>query len=166
MENKSAQKSRFNFIDVIIILLVAAVVAAAIYVITRGTSAPSGTKSNVTYTLVIKGVNESHLSLISEGDVINNSSTGNAIGKVTEVTSKHSVYIGDKIVIDGSGHETVSVSEYDNLYDVYVTLQTEASVDDRGIAYVDGNKILVGAGYYIRKDALAKTAYCTAFAIG
>lgn len=165
MENKSAQKSSFNFVDVIIILLAASVAAAAIYVITRGTPAPSGTKANVTYTLVIKGVNEDHLNVISEGDVINNSSTGNALGTVTDVTPKHSVYIGDKVITDGHGNKTVSSSEYDNLYDVYVTMQTEASVDERGIAYVDGSKILVGAGFYVRKGALAKTAFCTSFSI-
>ena len=166
MENKNARKSRFNFIDVIIIVMVLAVIAALIYFFVVKKNAPvSETEKTVVYTLKIPGVNSDCLSMIKENDVVTDSSTGNELGTVKEIQVKNSLYVGDTVVDDGKGAKTVAHSEYDNLFDVYVTLYVTASIDSRGIAYVGSNRILVGSPFYVRDGSFAKKAFCTGFSI-
>ncbi|MBQ9511323.1 MAG: DUF4330 domain-containing protein [Clostridia bacterium] len=166
MESKNVQKSRFNFVDVIVIVLALAMTAAIVYffVSRRTTTAPSGDKT-VVYTLKLPGVNADYLAMIKENDTITDSSTGNVLGTVREVQAKHTLYVGDTVADDGKGGKTAAYSEYDNLFDVYITIYVTASVDDRGIAYIGSNRILVGSPFYIRHGAFAKKAYCTAFSI-
>ena len=64
------------------------------------------------------------------------------------------------------GNRYINISEYDNLYDVYVTINVIADVDCRGIAYAGKNKILVGSRIYFRCGTFAGTSFCTEFNIG
>ena len=166
MENKIAKKSKFNFIDAIIIVLALAMIAALIYFFTVGNvSKTSGSDKTVIYTLKIPGVNADYLSLLKENDVITDSSSGNKLGTVKEVRYKNALFVGDTVADDGKGGKVVSHSEYDNLYDVYVTLYVTATLDSRGIAYVGTSKILVGSPFYVRDGSFAKKAFCTDFSI-
>ena len=166
MDNKNVQKSRFNFIDVIIIVLILAITAALVYLFVYKKSASSSVgEKTVVYTLKISGVNADYLSMIKENDVLLDSSTGTELGTVSKVVSKPTLYIGDTVIDDGNGGKTVAHSEYDNLFDLYVTLSVTASVDERGIAYIGSNRILVGSPFYVRRDAFAKKAFCTDFSI-
>lgn len=165
MEKSESGKSRFNFIDVLIILTVLAIVAVIIYMTTQSGTIASKNEKTVVYTLKLSGVNSDYLGLISEGDEVFNSSTGNSIGKITAVRRENTKLIGKTIVTDSTGAKSISVSQYDNLYDVYVTLYVTASVDDRGIAYVDGCRILVGSRFYFRDATFAGTSFCTDFSI-
>lgn len=165
MENKESGKSRFNFIDALIILTVLAIIGVIVYMTALGGGKISGTEKTVVYTLKISGVNSDYLPLISEGDKATDSSTGKEIGTIQSVRSVPTQYVGDTVITDSSGNKTVSVSEYDNLYDVYVTLYVTAEIDEKGIAHAGSSKILVGSRFYFRDATFASTAFCTEFSI-
>lgn len=61
------QKTRFNFIDVLIILIILAVVGAAVYLIVTGNMESRRAESaNIEFTVRISAVDEKYLSLIRE----------------------------------------------------------------------------------------------------
>lgn len=165
MENKENGKVRFNFIDAIIILAIIAVIGAIVYMTVLGGGESAGTEKPVAFTLKITGINEKYIETLTEGDTLYNSSTGDEIGKIKSFRTENTKFIGDSVVTDGSGNKSVSVSEYDNLFDVYITVIATASVDERGIAYIGASKLLVGSRFYIRDNAFAATAFCTEFSI-
>ena len=59
------QKTRFNFIDVLIILIILAVVGAAVYLIVTGNmEARRSESANIEFTVRLSAVDEEYLSLI------------------------------------------------------------------------------------------------------
>ncbi len=165
MENKDQAKGRFNFIDVLIILMVLALIAVVVYMTVSDKESADHSEKTITYTVKLSGVNEDYLPLITAGSEVTDSSTGKPVGTISSVRSEKTKYIGSKAVADIQGNYSVTYSEYDNLYDVYVTLYATGSVDSRGIAYVGGNRILVGSKLYFRCGTFAGTSFCTAFGI-
>lgn len=165
MENRDQVKGRFNFIDVLIILMVLALIAVVVYMTVSDKDSAEKSERAITYTVKLSGINEDYLPLITAGSKVTDSSTGKLIGTISDVRSEKTKYIGSKAVADSQGKYSVAYSEYDNLYDVYVTLYVNGSVDSRGIAYAGGNKILVGSKLYFRCGTFAGTSFCTAFGI-
>lgn len=165
MENKDQVKGRFNFIDVLIILMVLALIAVVVYMTVSDKESAEKSEKTITYIVKLSGINKDYLSLITTGSEVTDSSTGKPIGTISDVRSEKTKYVGSKVVVDSLGKYSVTYSEYDNLYDVYVTLYVTGSVDSRGIAYAADNKILVGSRIYFRCGTFAGTSFCTAFNI-
>ena len=114
---------------------------------------------------ILRSELKDYLPLIKKGETVTDSSTGALIGTITDVTSEKSKHVGSKITADTLGNRYISYSEYDNLYDVFVTMTVKADVDSRGIAYVNKNKVLVGSKIYFRCGTFAAASFCTAFSI-
>lgn len=163
MENKTSAKPRFNLIDALIILLVIVVAAGIVYATGLGDKLAERNDAQVTYVLRISDVKEEYLSLLGVGHTVFNSSTGNELGKISDIVKKKSVYTSSSAV-SADGKSAVTY-ELDDMYDVYITVTGKADVDDRGIAVTDGQKILIGAKFYVRDGAFAATAFCTDFSV-
>ena len=165
--SKTKTKSRFNFVDVIIILAIIAVIAAIVWIVLVQSGTVKTEKTvRVEYTVRFTLVREEFSSYVKTGDSVTNSSTGNEIGSVIAVrTPEKSKYRDIRSIVDTADGKTVQVSEYPDLYDVYVTVSSEAEISDDGIATVDGSKILIGAPMYFRDGLFAKEGYVTAFEI-
>ena len=165
--SKTKTKSRFNFVDVIIILAIIAVIAAIVWIVlVRSGTVKTEKTVRVEYTVRFTLVREEFSSYVKTGDSVTNSSTGNEIGSVIAVRRpEKSKYYDVRSTVGTGDDATVKVSEYPNLYDVYVTIASDATLSDNGIATVDGNKILIGAPMYFRDGLFAKEGYVTAFEI-
>ncbi len=166
--NKNSSESRkthFNLIDVIIIIAVLAVIAAIVWIILLQSGSVGQTDDvKITYTLKFSLVREEFASRVKIGDSAVNSSTGNEIGTVTAVSVEKSKYVNtDAVVTDENGEYTVEVSEYPDMYDVYVTVSTTATLGKNGIAYVDGYRILIGSQIYFRDASFASRGFITDF---
>lgn len=162
---KSESRSRFNFIDVIIILTLLVIIAAIIYMTVIKNDTTKENVHSVVYTVKLTRVDEACLPFITKGAVVVDISSETEIGTVAYVNSSNSVYYSNTVMTDTTGIKTIVSSEYDNLYDVYVTLSSQASVDERGIAYIGKNRVLVGAPFNFRIDGFASKAFCTEFKI-
>jgi len=165
--SKTKTKSRFNFVDVIIILAIIAVVAAIVWIVlVQSGTVKTGKTARVEYTVRFTLVREEYSTYVKTGDTVTNSGTGNEIGSVIAVRHPEKSKYRDIRSITGTGDaKTVQVSEYPDLYDVYVTVSSEATISGDGIATVDGNKILIGAPIYFRDGLFAREGYVIAFEI-
>ncbi|MBR6049614.1 MAG: DUF4330 family protein [Clostridia bacterium] len=165
--SKTKANHRFNFVDVIIILAIIAVVAAIVWIVlAQSGTIKTGKTARVEYTVRFTLVREELASYVKTGDTVLNSGTGNEIGKVIAVRHPEKSKYRDNRTIVGSGEErTLQVSDYPDLYDVYVTVSSEAAISDSGVATVDGNKILIGAPIYFRDGQFAREGYIIAFEI-
>ena len=165
--SKKSGKSRFNFIDVIVILAIVAVIGAAVLIVLSRSGVVSASKTaHVEYTVRFTLVREEFTSYVKTGDTVKNSSTGNDIGNVIAVrTPEKSVYSDARSIIGDGDEKTVAVSEFPDLYDLYITVSSTATLNDNGIAIVDGNMILIGSPIYFRDGLFAKEGFITAFEI-
>lgn len=168
MEN-TKKKNRFNIIDAIVILLIAALVFGIVYFIMMETGALPGTSANektVVYTVRISGVDEPYLDSLASGGEAINSSTFAALGTITEVKSQKAVSNSTLAVKTEDGKSySLKQTEYEDKYDIYITLAATATVDERGIAYVGSQRITVGSCVYFRCGNFAAVTYITDFSI-
>ena len=160
------QKTRFNFIDVLIILIILAVVGAAVYLIVTGNmEARRSESANIEFTVRLSAVDEEYLSLIRENESVKDSSTDKVIGTIQKITMEKTRYYVDTAIPAGNGY-TVTAAEYDDKYDVYVTISAYAKADDRGIYTIGSSRILVGAPIYFKVPSFTAVSYITAFSTG
>lgn len=168
--NREKKKARFNFIDAVIILIILAIIAAAAYLIVTDMQQAKNPRQtgNMDFTVRISAVSEAALSLFEQGAVVKDSVTGEVIGEIAAVRSEKTRYFGNTAVANDtdpaeeSGY-TVPVSEYDDKYDVYVTVIATAGKDARGIHYVGNTKILVGSTVYFKIPSFASISYVTEY---
>jgi len=157
------QKTRFNFIDVLIILIILAVVGAAVYLIVTGNmEARRSESTNIEFTVRISSVDEQYLSLIKENETVKDSSTDKAIGTIKRIRAEKTRYYGNTAVPAENGY-TVTAAEYDDKYDVYITISAYAKADDRGIYRIGNSRILVGAPIYFKVPSFTSVSYITDF---
>ncbi len=170
MENNK-KKSRFNIIDAFVILLIAVLVFGIVYFIMMETGAlPSSVSASnektVTYTVRISSVDEKYVSSFAAGDKALNSSTFESLGLITDIRTEKSVATSGLAVKTEDGGYELNQTEYEDKYDIYVTISTSADIDGRGIAYVGSERINVGSCVYFRCGNFAATSYVTDFKIG
>lgn len=163
MENKSSGKTRFNIVDLLIILLVLAVAAALVYAAVAKDRLSSADDSRVTYILRISNVKEDYVDFLKSGSTLFDSSSGVELGIIKSITAVNSKFVSK--TVPSADAEAAVVSEYEDEFDLLITLTVTADVDSRGIASVGGNKILVGSKFYVRSGAFAEEAFCTGFSI-
>lgn len=157
------QKTRFNFIDVLIILIILAVVGAAVYLIVTGNMETRRSEnSNIEFTVRLSAVDEEYLSLIRENETVKDSSTDRAIGTIKKITTEKTRYYGNIAVPTENGY-TVTTAEYDDKYDVYVTISAYAKANDRGIYMIGNLRILVGAPINFKVPSFTSVSYITDF---
>ena len=162
-------KSKFNIIDTFVILIILALIAGIVlFALYKGGIILSGKeKKQITYTVCIYGIEEEKLSSFAEGNDILNSSTFQSVGKITKTDSKkHMITENTAYKGENDGEYVLGTTESSALYDVYITVTATSSVDERGIAYIDSQKIVTGASVYIRSGNYAAQGFITDFSIG
>jgi hypothetical protein len=166
MDNK--RKNRFNIIDVLVIFTVLALIAGIIvFTVRESKDYYAGLKEkNITYTVKICGIEKEFLSSFKEKEHIFSSTTLNYVGTISKIRTAKTSVATDRAVQSASGSAYISVMQvYDDLFDVYLTVSAKASLDDRGIAYIDRRRISIGSAVDIRCGNFSATAYVTNFSI-
>jgi len=159
-------KTKFNLIDVLVIITVLVIVAAVIFfVITRGMTNANVKKYSISYTVKITPVSEDNLKFIRVGDTVLDSATAQTLGKITSIKTEKVINLTGSYETDAEGNKVAKAGEYENLYVVFVTISGECTVDEHDVAYVAGNRLLVGAPLYYAEGNFATTVYCTDFTI-
>lgn len=165
------KKTGFNLIDVFVILIIIALIAGTLYFSWRENKGPASQlkERNITYTVRLTGVDEDFISVFSEEGHLYNSSSLNYIGTIKKVTMEKTAVLTDKASSTVSGTDvsyTVIETKYDDLYDVYITITAKTTLDSRGVAHIDGERITIGSKIYIRAENFSHAAYITSFSIG
>ena len=162
--NLEKKKTRFNFIDVVIILIILSIIGAAAYLIVTDmrTNKTSRLTGNMDFTVRITSVDEEALALFDRGVIVKDSVTGAVIGEIFGVNAQKSRYYGN-IAAKGDDGYVVPVSEYEDKYDVYVIIRGNAEKDLRGIHYINDTKILIGSTVYFKIPSFTSISYITDF---
>ncbi len=163
--NLEKKKTRFNFIDVVIILIILAIIGAAVYLIVTDMQSKkiSRLTGNMDFTVRISSVDEEALALFDRGVIVKDAVTGATIGEIFAVNSQKSRYYGTVAKQGEDGSYVVPVSEYEDKYDVYVIIRATADKDLRGIHYVNDTKILIGSTVYFKIPSFTSISYITDF---
>ncbi len=155
-------KTRFNFVDVLVILVILAIIGASVLLIlNRDDLLNLGEEVPVEYVVRISKVKADYLPLIKEGETVKNSSDGKEIGTILSVKTEPSPVYGDTAISDGNNGLTVSLGEAEDSFDVYVTIKTDASRDQRGILSTDGIRLLVGSTVYFKIPSFTSVSFIT-----
>ena len=161
-------KNKFNIIDAFVILVLVAIVFEIVFFTIQksGILSPKSEQKDITYTVCIHGVDKAYLNSFKEGNTAYNSSTLYDIGTVSEIKAVPVIeYDGTANRGEAEGEYIPGFSESDTLYDVYITINAKAAVDERGIAFIDTQKIIVGTTVYIRCGDYASASHVTSFKI-
>lgn len=158
------KKTRFNFIDALIVLLIIAVIAGAGYLLFTAIRQPrTATNGKVEFDVRIANVEASCLPLIKVGDKVKDSVTGELLGTIVSVQAEKSKYVGNVAVEQDDGSLTFAVTDYEDQYDVYVKISADAMADERGIATVGSTRIVIGSPVYFKVPSFKSISYITEF---
>lgn len=159
--NPNKQKARFNLIDAIIVFIILLVIGAAIYlVITNYETSKEAKIGNIEFVVRLSAVEESALPLITEGTTVKDSVSGTVLGTIRRVEHEKTRHYSSNAVESENGY-TLSVSEYDTKYDVFVTISSHANADDHGVYTVGKTRILVGSTVYFKIPSFTQISFIT-----
>lgn len=117
------KKIRFNVADVILVLFAASVtILLALYLFAGNTNYDFSPKKNVYIHVLIEKTDSKNVSLISAGDVVYNSITGERLGVIEKIESVQS---GENIFYENEEQPTLVY--YPDLSDIYVTVKAEVT---------------------------------------
>ncbi|MBQ8448030.1 MAG: DUF4330 domain-containing protein [Clostridia bacterium] len=160
------KKNRFNLIDAFVVLIILALIAGTVYFAFKENNefqSELRTK-NITYTVLLENVDKDFLNVFETDGHVLNSSTLEYIGKISKIKTEKAGVWTDKAEKDAAGDGyTVIKKEYGDVYDVYITITAKASMDERGIAYIDRQRITVGTCVPLRFGNFSVQAHITAF---
>jgi len=162
---KNQKETKFNFIDVIITVSILFIVGIVVFAALSNSGVSNVKKTiSVEYTVRMEGVKKEHLNYIHEGDTVIDSRTGIEIGKITSIRQpENTKYYGNGTVSGAEGEARIVVSEFEDFYDLYVTISSPAVIGENNVAYIDSNRILVGAPIYFRVSPFANIGYIVDF---
>lgn len=164
------KKFRFNIIDAFVILLIAALVLGAAYFIMSETGIipqEKASEKEITYTLRLSETDAQYLSSFKIGDEVVNSATFAPLGVITSIEQEKTRTASPFAdAVDGTDTYSVRQAEYDDRYDIYITVRSTATIDDKGITYVGSQRITVGSCVYFKCGNFAATTYITDFKVG
>ena len=157
------KKARFNFIDAAILLCILAVIGILVYLVIGIIREPRAlSNGKMEFDVRISNVDESSLALIKEGDTVKDSVTGTVLGTIVGVRSEKSQYYG-KVAVEEEGILTLATTDYENQYDVYVKISSDALKDERGIHTIGNTRIVIGSPVYFKVPSFTSVSYITEF---
>ncbi len=163
------KKFRFNIIDVFVILLIAALILGAAYFILMETGFIPQEKANektITYTVRLSETEAQYLDSFAVGSEVFNSATFASLGSISAVNHNNTLALSPFAeVAEGTQQYSVKQAEYEDRYDIYITVTARATIDDNGVAYVGSQRITVGSCVYFKCGNYAATTYITDFEI-
>lgn len=155
---KTKKKKSFNIADVVIILLIVSIIGYIAYtVVSSYANDFFEDKYNVEYTVKLSGVMKDFENNIKIGDIVTETESLSEIGKVVDVKTSPSIYIGS----DQNG-KTVT-SDNPLFIDIVITVEAEATLPD-GIFTVNGYRITAGKDISLRVPDFIGKGTCTGIA--
>lgn len=143
--SRRGDKKRFSLIDAIILVVVAALVTLIVFVYVGGLDISFSTKKTpITYTIEIKGIDPALVTNIDVGDAVIDEN-GYSLGNIAAGVEVDSYF---EVSYDPVSKEVVS-TEHPTLSNILLTITAEAEIDDVKGYLVDGQRIAVGADYFI-----------------
>lgn len=159
-------KNKFNIIDVFVIIIIFALIAGIVLfaLYKNGVIFKNESTLNVTYTVCFHDVNEEYIPSFQKNNEAFNSSTMEPIGTVIDVTTRKSTSAGSTASPgEAEGEYVLDQNEKAGVYDVYLTIKSEAYIDERGVVYVSSQKVVAGAPIYVRCGNYAAQGFITSF---
>ncbi len=161
-------KHRFNLIDVFVILVILALIAGTVYFsVSEHKSLSSKMKEkNITYTVRLSDVDDAFLEAFKKDVHVYNSATFEYMGTIEKVrTEKASAYTDKASPSNMKSGYTIVQKAYEDIFDVYVTVHGKATLDERGVAYIENQRITVGTAVNLRFGNFAYEAHITSFSV-
>lgn len=153
-KEKISRGSRgFNLLDIIIVLVIVSLVGGGWYAYSHYTENQQKNKRAVEYQVELKGVDQSFVDAIAQGDLLRESVKGNNLGKLV---SKE-VVAATNVNTDFLNGKYVAVVVPDKL-DVVLNISAAAEVSDKSIT-VGGLEIKIGQKIFIKGKGYAKEGY-------
>ena len=149
------RKTKFNFIDALLILVI---LAAAILIVYFFTSDGLGTNTSAVtleYQVLITGVRNEYRDLIQIGDGVIDSVGLFEIGTVSDVKYEDYLY-----PVENARDGTVVLSEYPDHSNIILYIRADAAVDS-GFYYINGFKLAVGTLVSVCTPNFTEAGYCT-----
>ena len=143
----------FGFVSVIDVAVIAVVAVLAVALYTKDTAMPIASVADpmqpIQYVVTITNMPEGRLESLRSGDAIFDRETGNPMGIIQNIHAEDCVI--SMLKADG----TYVMAPIDTRYNVILTVDAQAMVDNRGHYYVNRSNI-VGVGWSM--DFYTKTS--------
>ncbi len=152
-EQTKKQQGKLNLFDFLVILLAALIVlAGAAFFVYRARQA-TDTIVPIKYTILVRDLRKEININLTEGQTVIETVKRNPIGKITACRITPATY-------DDFNHETHTLvhGTYDDIQNVYVTIETDAIKTDREFT-VEGMTLAVGTTVYFRTPTFIGSGY-------
>ena len=143
----------FNLLDIIIVIVIVGLIGGGWYAYSNYTDNQQKNKRAVEYQVEIKGVDQSFVDAIKQGDPLRESVKGNNLGKMLDKT----VVAAANVNTDFLNGKYVAVVVPDKL-DVVLNISAEAEVSEKSIT-VGGLEIKIGQKIFVKGKGYAKEGY-------
>lgn len=153
-KEKINRKSKgFNLLDIMIVIVIVAFIGGGWYAYSHYTENQQENKRVVEYQVELKGVDQSFVDAITQGDPLRESVKGNNLGKV----ASKEVVAAANVNTDFLNGKYVAVTVPDKL-DVVLNISSEAEVSEKSIT-VGGLEIKIGQKIFVKGKGYAKEGY-------
>ena len=149
------RKTKFNFIDALLILVILAAAILIVYFFTSDGMGSSASAVTLEYQVLINGVRDEYRDLIQIGDRVIDSVGLFEIGKVSDV--KYEAYL---YPVENAREGTIVLSEYPDHSNIILYIRADATVEN-GFYYINGYKLAVGTLVCVRTPNFTEAGYCT-----
>lgn len=147
------KKVKFTLIDALIIVAVIAAAAVVFAVFAPAKMSAGGNQTKAVFTVMLTGKDKDFADAISVGDVVSISNKEKDTGVVTAVEAKPAESL-EYNANDGK----YTVQTIDNKRDVYVTIEADATADDK-LIQVGTTPVKVGLDMPVRGKGYASMGY-------
>lgn len=141
IDQKGKLFGKINLVDLAVLLLLLCAVLLTAYKLTSGkTSSNDSSEVTVRYTLYIRGLREVSVNAVmAETEEINDAEYGGSVGHIVGDVIKQKA-VENVVLEDG----TYATATYDDRYDLYVTLETEATETETSLRTHDNRDLYFG----------------------
>lgn len=158
---RSGEKKRFSLIDAIILVVVAALITVIVFAYVGGLDISFSTKkTSITYTIELQGIDPALAANIAVGAAVIDEN-GYSLGNIAAGVEVDSYF---EVSYDPVSKEVVS-SEHPTLSNVLLTITAEARIDEVKGYLVDGQRIAVGAEYFIDLPGFEGKGECVSIVV-
>jgi len=151
IDKKGKLFGKFNIIDIFVVLVVLVLAAGTYFKFgVMDKTSTAAAMEDVTYTVEIKCVRDYAFENVIKGDTLYDKASGNAIGEIVDIEFRPAMDVVE--MLDGSA----VMGEIENRYDVTLTVEAQAVVNDSGHFVNRTYELLVGSN----KEFITKYFEC------
>ena len=152
-EGRKKRPRGFNWLDILIIIVITALLGGGWYAYSQYTEGQQKNKRAVGYQVELKGVDQSFVNAITQGDPLRESVKGNNLGSVSGKSATATVNINT----DFLNGKYVAVPVPDKL-DIILNISSIAELSEKSIS-VGGLEIKIGQKLFVKGKGYAKEGY-------